>query len=165
MENLARRAYDGEVNKKVKEELQIAKIPVFELPAYMNGEVKTSYIGILHGFIFYRAWSYWICDGDMPLDVANYIYENYKDLKIRAGGDCGNVEPETVSINPLYHKELHRLRERVGLKEYMELSKDIVDDKSQPRFVDSYHIDTQLGLCKLAEVIREKDIHMKSIFE
>lgn len=71
MDNFARCEYDGEIDYKVKEELQIANIPVFRLPYYMNTEVKTKYIGILNGFMFYRAWNYWICHGDMPLDIAN----------------------------------------------------------------------------------------------
>ena len=150
LDNLARREYDSKIDKQVKEELEIAKIPVFELPAYMNTEVKTKYIGILNGFAFYRAWRYWVCEGDMPLDVANYIYENYKDLKIRAGGHAGNIEPNREAYNPIYERELRMLSKKVTIEKYLELSKEIVDDLSLPRFVNCYHIDTQLGLCKLA---------------
>ncbi|MFQ7192664.1 MAG: hypothetical protein ACLRPD_12210 [Megamonas funiformis] len=159
MENFATRIYDSKVSKKVKEELEIAKIPVFVLPSVLDSEVKTEYIGILNGFKFYRAWTYWVCKGDMPLEIANYIYENYKDLQIRAGGHCGNVEPEKESYNPIYTKELSDLLEKVGFGRYMEQSKDIIDDPNQPRFVATYHIDTQQGLCKIAEIIRERDIH------
>ena len=35
MDNFARHEYDGEIDYKVKEELQIANIPVFRLPYYM----------------------------------------------------------------------------------------------------------------------------------
>ena len=163
MEKLARREYDREVDKKVKEELQIACIPVLELPCWMGYEVKTRYIGILNGFVFYRAWAYWICHGDMPMDVANYIYDNYKDLNIRAGSHCENVEPEVMSYNPIYRKELKELMDRVTLKEYMEQSKYIVDDKSLPRFVDIYYIDKQIGLCKLAEIIKDKNVKTEMI--
>lgn len=38
LENLARREYDSKTDEQVREELEIAKIPVFELPAYMNTE-------------------------------------------------------------------------------------------------------------------------------
>ena len=159
MDNFARREFDTEINKKVKEELEIANIPYIRLPRYMDTEVKTDYIGLLNGFKFYRAWTYWVCIGDMPLDDANYIYENYRDLDIRAGGHCGNVEPETQSYNPVYDAELSKLLKSVGIKEYMEKSKEIVDDKSLPRFVRVYHVDTELGLCKLAKTIIERDIH------
>ena len=46
VENLARREYDSDVNKKVKEELQIAGIPVVNI-GRLDNEVKTNYIGIL----------------------------------------------------------------------------------------------------------------------
>lgn len=159
MENFAKREPDRDIDRKVKEELEIANIPYIRLPNYMNTEVKTTYIGLLNGFKFYRAWTYWVCIGDMPLDDAKFIYENYKDLNIRAGGHCGNVEPEKESYNPVYDKELKKLLRSVGMKEYMEKSKEIVDDESLPRFVNAYHIDTQLGLCKLAKTIIDRDIH------
>ncbi len=159
MENFATRIYDSKVSKKVKEELEIAKIPILTLPSVLNLEVKTEYIGILNGFKFYRAWTYWVCEGDMPLEIANYIYENYKDLQIRAGGHAGNVEPEEESYNPVYDRELRELMNKSSIEEYIKLSKDIVDDLSLPRFVATYHIDTQQGLCKIAEIIRERDIH------
>lgn len=159
MENFATRIYDSKISKKVKEELEIAKIPVFVLPSVLDSEVKTEYIGILNGFKFYRAWTYWVCEGDMPLDVANYIYENYKDLQIRAGGHAGNVDPEKESYNPVYEKKLVELLEKVGFTRYIQQSKDIIDDPNQPRFVYCYHIDTQLGLCKLAGVIKEKNVY------
>lgn len=158
LNNLAHSDYDVSSDNEVKNELLIANIPVFELPTYMNAEVKTRYIGLLNGFMFYRAWTYWVCCGDMPLKEAQYIYDNYKDLKIRAGGHCGNVEPESQSYNPIYKKELSKLIKKYDVSEYLERAKNIVDDKTLPRFVDIYHIDTQLGLCKLAQFIREHNI-------
>lgn len=158
LNNLAHRDYETSADNEVKNELQIANIPVFKLPSYMNTEVKTRYIGLLNGFRFYRAWAYWVCCGDMPLSKAQYIYDNYKNFKIRAGGHCGNVEPATVSYNPIYEQELRNLLDKYDVPEYLEQAKNIVDDKRLPRFVDTYHIDTQLGLCKLAQVIREHNI-------
>lgn len=158
MENFATREYDSQIDEKVKDELEIANIPYIVLPGYMTTEVKTKYIGMMNGFQFYRAWTYWICVGDMPLHDAEFIYENYKNLNIRAGGHCGNVHPETQSYNPIYDAELRKLIRSVGIKEYTEKSKEIVDDKTLPRFVSIYHIDTQLGLCRLAQTIRDRDI-------
>lgn len=159
MDNFARCKYDEEIDCKVKEELQIANISVFTLPYYMNTEVKTKYIGILNGFVFYRAWSYWICHGDMPLDTANEIYKKYKELNIRAGGHCGNEPPITQSYNPIYKKEMEEYSKKVGIEEFIRTYKDVIhDDETQPRFVGTYHIDTQLGLCKLAETIINKNV-------
>lgn len=72
MDNLARSKYDPEADKKVKEELLIAKIPVLEL-GIMDKEVKTKYIGILNGFVFQRAWYYWVVKGNMPLKFAKIL--------------------------------------------------------------------------------------------
>lgn len=165
MDNFARHEYDGKIDDKVKEELRLANIPVFRLPYYMNTEVKTRYIGILNGFVFYRAWTYWVCNGDMPLDIANKIYEKYKELNIRAGGHCGNEPPITQSYNPIYEKEMEQYRDEVGLEKFIKTCKDVIhDDKSQPRFIDVYHIDTQLGLNKLAETIRNNNVICKMKF-
>ena len=159
MDNFARHEYDRKIDHRVKEELKMANIPVYSLPYYMDGEVKTKYFGILNGFTFYRAWNYWICDGDMPLDVVNKIYKKYKELNIRAGGHCGNEPPITQSYNPIYTKELEEYRDKVGLDKFIRTYKDVVhDDKTQPRFVDIYHIDTQLGLSILADTIRRENV-------
>ena len=163
MNNLARREFNPEINEEVKEELQIANIPVMKLPCYINTEVKTMYIGILNGFVFYRAWTYWICRGKMPLEIAKEIYQKYQKLNIRAGGHAGNVEPESQSMNPVYEKEITDLLKNTNnTREYLEKAEKIVDDKTLPRYVDMYHIDTQLGLCKLAETIKAYDIHTEN---
>lgn len=159
MDNLASHKYETEIDKKVKEELEIAGIPVFKLPAFMNTEVKTKYVGILNGFFFYRAWTYWICEGDMPLDDANYIYNNFKDLLIRAGGDAGNDPPILQSYNKEHIAQLKHLRDSLPIAQYFVESKKVVEDKTLPRFVGDYHIDTQLGLCKLAQTIKDGNIH------
>lgn len=160
MENLATHEYHTEISKKVREELKIANIPVYKLPYYMNNEVKTEYIGILNGFSFYRAWTYWVCEGDMPLSVAKQIYEKFGDMGVRANGYAGGIDPETVSYNPEYEKAISEcVKKYKDIEKAIEESRKIRDDKTLPRFVSTYHIDTQLGLCSLAKVIREQNIH------
>lgn len=83
MENFARHHYENNVDQLVREELKQAGIPILELPCYMDTEVKTRYVGVLYGFFFYRAWTYWVCKGDMPLNIAEQIYRNYKGLHQR----------------------------------------------------------------------------------
>ena len=163
MDNFARAKFDSKVNNKVKEELEIANIPIISLPCFMNTEVKTDYIGYLNGFVFYRAWTYWICLGKMPLEIAKEIYQKYQKLNIRAGGHAGNVEPESQSMNPVYEKEITDLLKNTNnTREYLEKAEKIVDDKTLPRYVDMYNIDTQLGLCKLTETIKAYDIHTEN---
>lgn len=130
LENLARKEYNCDADEKVKEELLIANIPVLRL-GVMNNEVKTRYIGLLNGFVFVRAWRYWVVKGNMPLKFAKQIYENYKDLNIRVNGDAGNSNPNKNSCR--------------------EVQDELV--------ISMYHIDTQLGLCKFAEMIKQNNIY------
>ena len=160
MDNLARREYDQDADKKVKEELQIAGIPVVRV-GLINNEVKTYYIGILNGFVFIRAWRYWVVKGNMPLENAQYLYDNYKDLNIRVAGHCGNPSPDEWAKNKDYDKLMKPyvnklINEQITMEELENISKDIASQGE--RFVDVYHIDTQLGLCKFVEVIKNNNI-------
>ena len=129
MENLATYDFNPDIDKKVKEELQIADIPVIHLPSFMNTEVKTSYIGILNDFIFYRAWKYWVVHGPVALEHAEKIYSQMSDNKVRAHGHCGNINPVTECTN-------------------------LLENTNGKQYVNTYHIDTQLGLCKFVKYVK-----------
>lgn len=165
MENLARREYDSDADKKVKEELQIAGIPVVRV-GLMNNEVKTYYIGILNGFVFIRAWRYWMVKGNIPLENAQYLYDNYKDLDIRVAGHCGNPPPEEWAKNKDYDKLIvpyvNKCRNKeISTEELEKIGKEIKSQGEQ--VIDMYHIDTQLGLCKFVEVIKNNNIQSEII--
>lgn len=167
LDNLSRREYDREADLKVKEELLLADIPVLPVIGVIEGEVKTHYIGVLNGFVFERAWTYWVVSGWMPMEHARYIYANYKDLDIRAGGHCGNESPEESYIytNPAYIKRLEEFRDSCSsLNEFIDRAKEEVkENPDDSKFIKFYHVDTQLGLCKLAEVIKQFDIHTEYV--
>lgn len=158
LENLARHKFDNEINEKVKEELLIAGIPVLRV-GRLDTEVKTEYIGILNGFVFKRAWTYWVVEGYMPLNYANYIYKNFKNLNIRAGGHAGNVHPKEICIDMKYNNILFELRNKYPYDVYLKKAKQIKADQGGPKYVEFYHIDTQLGLCKLVETIKKFRIY------
>lgn len=165
MDNLARREYDLDADKKVKEELQIAGIPVVRL-GVMDNEVKTHYIGILNGFVFVRAWYYWVVRGNMPLEHAQYLYDNYKDLDIRVAGHCGNPPPSEWARNKdadrLYKPYINKWKNKeITIEEMKNICKEI--DKQGEQVIEIYHIDTQLGLCKFAEVVKKNNIQSEII--
>lgn len=162
-ENIATMRLEKEYDERVKEELMLAGIPVIKLPSHMDTEVKTRYIGLLNGFMFYRAWRYWVCTGHMPLDKAEELYNQHKDLEIRAGGHCGNLPPEQMSVNPAHTKRLEQHLNDVGIDEFLKTRDNIVDDMTEPRYVDMYHIDTLLGLQKLAEHIKNNNIRTEPL--
>lgn len=147
-------------DKDVLGELTIAKIPYLRIGKRANSEVPSEYIGILNGFVFVRAWYYWVVSGYMPLKYAEDLYSSYKELQIRAGGHCGNVSPMEQVTSEKYKRKLKELTCSMSLRELIEwdksksLSIDEFDDKS----VDCYHIDTQLGLCRFADMIIENKI-------
>lgn len=158
MNNLAG---NKDCDKTIREELQIANIPIIELGAKMDREVPASCIGYLNGFKFIRAWYYWMVTGYMPLEHAKFLYENYKDLNIRVAGHCGNPPPEEWCESKDYSAKTQGylkqyFNKEISYEEANEKCKEI--QKQGDQFVVSYHIDTQLGLCKFAETIIKNNI-------
>ena len=159
--NRALQEYREKEDSEIRAELLNAGIPILRLPSYTNGEVKTRYVGLLNGFVFTRAWRYWVCRGDMPLAAAKEIYRLYQDLAIRAEGHAGNPEPQGYCPE-LQAKEQTIIEkmweENAGMEALEAAIRTISISKDAPRFVRQYHIDTQEGLCALAFYIREKNI-------
>lgn len=163
--NLAFTEYNRKANDTVYNELVEAGIPVLTLPAIMNTEVKTSHIGVLNGFVFTRAWQYWICKGDMPLVHAQNIYCQFKELSIRAAGHAGNPEPTPYSYSPIQEKREREIFEELSEKGIpiteiaAELNLIPAEDPTLPRFIRMYHIDTMEGLCAFTQFIKTNGIY------
>ncbi len=162
-QNLASQEYHKHLDEKVKKELQEAEIPILTLPAsYINDEVKTKYLGLLNGFIFVRQWRYWACIGDMPLHYALDIYEKFPEHAIRAEGHAGNICPK--GYNPIYDRACREAMEKITdgncpTAILIQKLEEIVDDPTQPRFVQSYHFDMPVGLKTFANYIKEHNIY------
>ena len=160
MENLASREYKAEFNAKVKAELKTAGIPAVKV-GLIDNEVKTYYIGILNGFVFTRAWTYWVVKGYMPLEYAEYLYRYHKDLNIRVAGHCGNPSPSEFSECRNSDEIANAFVEKVrnGEMSWKEAEKEfLVLNKQGEQFVTMYHIDTQEGLNKFVEAIKSYNI-------
>lgn len=160
--NLATHLYNHGKNAAVKSELEAAGIPVLTLPAIMDGEVKNSHIGLLNGFVFTRAWRYWVCTGDMPLTNAKEIYQHYHHLAVRAEGHAGNIAPEGYS--PIQKEQEREVLETMRAKgatteEIVAALEQVKAEPNLPRFVRQYHIDTSEGLAALAEYIKGHNIY------
>ncbi len=97
MQNLARNNYSKNYDDQVKEELISAGISVEETPFPMIGEVKTRYFGTLCGFVFHRAWTYWVVEkATVPKYKAKILFDSAPDfLGIRAYGLAGKQEPDS----------------------------------------------------------------------
>jgi hypothetical protein len=84
----------------LRAELKAAGIPTLQEdagkpPEYLadmlrrnSGEVKTSIIGVLHGWQFKRAWYYWMAEGPgIEISAAERLQETH-GTTVRAAGDC-----------------------------------------------------------------------------
>lgn len=143
-------------------ELDLAGIPFVELNERRNSEVPAKYIGNLNGFTFIRAWYYWVVGGYMPLLYAKELYEKYKDLNIRVAGHCGNPPPEEWCEPRDYDKKCKIYFDKWRNKE---LTLDEVNNKCNEirqqgdQFITNYHIDSQEGLLRFAEIIKQYNIN------
>jgi hypothetical protein len=117
-----------------------------------TGEVPSSMTGKLGRFEFVRAWYYYRVAGEVPLEVAEELYNCVLGKRdIRVVGHCGCPPPrgwacprsEDIFEFGLENKsfgEIRDLCECGGL--------------NVPLFINSYHIDSQEGLNLFVEVIK-----------
>lgn len=170
--NRALHEYRHDQDEAVKDELHVAGIPCLELPSYLNTEVKTSHIGILNGFVFTRAWRYWICNGYVSLDHAKEIYAQMGQYSVRAGGHASNPEPEHMAKYVLRSQRVQRYAEELVTRMHMDTftalniaEKKIQPDPNEMPYINGYHIDCEEGLKALADYIRAHNVHAVSFGE
>ena len=64
-----------------------------ELLRRMSGEVKTSVIGVLHGWTFKRSWYYWTAEGPgIDVETAEALHAKH-GRDVRVAGHCGCPSP------------------------------------------------------------------------
>lgn len=121
-------------------------------------------VGIINGFIIYPYSYYWIVQGKMPLKYADELYES-RNLEIRvAGGHKDNKPIEYCTSDELedYIEEQIKLIELTGFNEYLNNIKlkqeQLMKDKLDNFYVETYHIDKLEGLKKVVDIIRKYNI-------
>lgn len=180
MENLAG-VHRDYCDEQIREELYLAGIEPVEVER-STGEVRYSYIGKVGNWTFTRLWYYWSArvektEDGLLLEKAmelNNMKHPLKDMTmesiIRAGGHGGGISPDDYVSNPVYNDELTEKLVALGyekkyhehLKEYYvninrgEISTLNKEGKlNVPFYVDSYHIDNQIGLNVFVKFIKE----------
>ncbi len=171
MKNLAGKDCD----KDIRLELSRCGIEIVE-GAISRGEVSTTLTGKLGNFTFRRAWYYWVVDGPVPLAVAEELYSPEFKGDIRSGGDCGSQHPSTWAKARYEGKEVltaSQFRECEGLastspvfasimkeEKFLRTYHVINDDNLKPfnSFVDTYHIDSELGLYIFVQALRKHNL-------
>ncbi len=136
-----------------------------------TSEVRTNNCGVLGPSRFHRAWTYWTFSGRVPLEMAKRIYRHpvgYSD--IRVGGHSGCPAPEGNYVewrDPETGRRYARVMDRENMERFAENHPDMVtkfmneylfhdDPESIGAIgtVDSYHIDTELGLYVFVQFLR-----------
>lgn len=174
-------------DQDIKEELYLAGIETGK--AETKGEVPFSIEGRIGYWKLRRAWRYWVAivenDADgLPLEAALELHNtpNPIDIKadigyvVRAGGDGNGPCPSGYVAQPVYDDELNEKLVSLGYKKqhYKLIDKDLVDISygevaelcnsgklDVQRYVNTYHIDTQIGLNVFAAFI--KDYYFKNV--
>lgn len=150
-------------NKQIRKELEEAGVPIVSDRDCLKHEVPASIAGALGEFNFTRAWYYWVVSGDVPLRVAEDLYRGPIGKRdIRVVGHCGCPPPSEWAFpkkEVLYElgvykhpSEEHPFGESPNYGDLAKMcnSGQIV----APRFVSSYHIDSQEGLNKFVKTIK-----------
>lgn len=124
MRNLAG---DHECDAWIKYELTRARIPIEQIEVPHGSEVPYRMIGRLGPIEFRRAWTYWVSNGPVAIEVARRLYADpVGRTDIRVDGHCGCPPPEAPWVDVIGGHE----------------------------FVTTYHIDSEIGLRFFADVIR-----------
>lgn len=151
-----------DADRYIRQELNLAGIPVKDILAKDVGEVPAMFCGELGAFTFHRAWRYWMVDGKVPLAVAQELYQtSIGKQDIRARGDAGCPSPEKVAswFTP-DGRLLASLTEKVAIDRLIEagyVTQEKIDKEflfADPSdfshlgdlYVPGYHIDSQEGL-------------------
>ena len=128
MQNLAG---SDRADKIIEQELNRSHISIVRHDELRGGEVPTHFTGELSregetAFEFERAWYYWMVSGNVPLAVAQELYDDpVGRTDVRVVGHCGCPPPEKW--------------ERNG-------------------FIDSYHIDSEVGLRFFVDTLRRHEL-------
>ncbi|MEI6731890.1 MAG: hypothetical protein WCK90_04375 [archaeon] len=157
---------------KIQEELVLAGIPIVKVKD-VRSEVPYTLVGKIGNWNFERAWYYWMVSVEdrgkcLSLEVAAKMHETaypipgeirpkiYGDV-IRVAGHCGCPHPREWAFPSREVMESESKRTGIDLMNtpYGKLAKLFNSGKLRgERFVDNYHVDSQLGLNELARVLK-----------
>lgn len=138
-------------------------------PQSINGKLAV----VLGKFVITFYNYYFVVNGRVPLNVADELYaiEPIGRTDIRSGGDCGCRPPatwatarngEVIVVSP---KETANMED--WAKKDSEIAKQFIKNPQYqlchteeeyakyPRFVDTYHIDSELGLYLFIQILKK----------
>jgi hypothetical protein len=165
MQNLA-----GREDCDIFIECELVRTGIQVVRGARNGhEVNASITGKLGRFSFSRAWYYYIAVGDMPIGIARQLYADpVGQTDIRVSGHCGCPSPDDGRwakwkmdgkvVLPMSEKARGKEFLGSGVLKQSDMDKFSFSDSpaslGAKQYVTLYHIDSELGLFKLAEAIK-----------
>lgn len=172
MKNLAG---DPHCDEEIRRELKRARIELVEGERSKH-EVAASVTGKLGEFVFKRAWYYWVVQGPVPLEVARELYADpVGNTDVRVAGHCGCPPPEHPWVEyydaqgllvalDVGGKEREQFRVMIAGGHLTEADRALYhfvdseaerDSVSVRSVVESYHIDSEVGLRLFADTLRK----------
>lgn len=163
-----------DADRIILDELRRCRIEAVEHHAYFDTEVRTKYTGRLGPFSFRRACRYWVANGPVPIAVARELYADPVGVTdIRVDGHCGCPAPGEFGTRwvDLDGRKVLSMAEHASATRYAASDSDIIAkvgrdvlaehrfDEDPTRFegfIDTYHIDSEVGLRIFADMIRAK---------
>ena len=105
---------------------------------------------------------YTIVNGQIPLEVANIIYEKYPNnpFQIRVDGGCDDWIPFDHATNEKYEKDIQEyINQHLSADEYLAKCKNARRNlrrrNNDNKYIKTYHIDTKEGLLILLSEIKD----------
>lgn len=151
----------------VKEELR--RVGIRAVPSEGLGEVGSCWAGELNGFMFKRAWYYYVVTGKLPLAKALELHEHpIAKMDVRVCGHCMRPEPvdpwvnyyddagvRVLSMEAKADYESHLDSNSLGdiCREGLANNRFEVYPETFNGFVESYHIDSEAGLLLFVKAI------------
>ncbi len=154
-------AGDTTCDRAIKQELELAGIRLVGHEQPLRQEVPASITGVLtlngvEVFSFVRAWYYWVVKGDVPLEVAQEMFDNPVGKEdVRVAGYAGNSDPKNWAFPHIDVVTTYLLVHCLDGVTYGRLAELCNSGEIDgPRFVESYHIDSQAGLDYFVATLR-----------
>lgn len=168
MQNLAG---DKNCDRAIERELTIARINIKKVkPDPVHHEVPYTLEGELGKFTFHRAWYYWVVNGPMPLKNALELYEDPAGRHdVRVTGHCGCPPPEApwITWRDNEGNEIIHMNQKAQMDDFIKKGHIKPEQMNGRRyderpdsfngFIDTYHIDSEVGLRLFADMIRKID--------
>lgn len=177
MINLAGR---DDADREIKFELDRARITVVErdlrhqeVSAGLGGQLRAVAAAGAGEWAFRRAWYYWVACADegrgLPIELARLLYADpVGKIDVRVGGHCACPPPDKYGATYLdaEGRPLVRESERATFENFIQngiLKPEVLNGKAftaDPKAdyhhatIDSYHIDSEVGLRLFADVLR-----------